>query len=703
PGGIGKTRLALQAARAAAEAGWFRDGVWFADLTAVGSAEFLAAALCRAVGQPCPPGDDPEQRLAAFVRGKELALVLDNFEQLIEQGAPLVARLLAAGGGLRLLVTSRQCLDLAEEWLIEVGGLGYPAAGERGDGSHSAVALFAARARQALGSFAPAPGGEEWLAIDRICQLVEGMPLGIELAAAWVKTLPCAQILAEIQQNIDFLGGGRRNQPDRHRGLRAVFEHSWRLLADQEQRALAQLGVFRGPFSREAALQVTQAELRVIAALIDKSLVRRSRDGGYSLHELLRQYAAEKLWAEPATEEAVRGRHARYYALFAQQQHGRWDGQQEESARLQLQTELPNICDGWRWAGAGGQPAVLELCLEPLYDLYLATHLCQEGLALFEQAAESPAAAGAPLLRARLLARQAQFCYELGRFDHGRERLRAALALREGTPPDHAELALAYELLGLIAHQQGDPAAARPLLAEAAAHARRTGDHARAAHIQLSTGSVAIALRDYPAASAALDESLMIYQRLDKQWGVGHALRFLGMVAQAEGEAGRARELYQRSLLLFQEIGNVPGETLVLLYLGDACAGDSAASRPADAGYYYRRAFELAAASQSTPMLLRVALSVSRLLAGADQPGGAPRELAFLLAGLVVSHAGAGPALKQQAREVQAALAASLPPRLIDDLRRQAAGLRLEDALARAGDLALPEQAAPAVLALGAG
>jgi predicted ATPase len=232
---------------------------------------------------------------------------LDNVEHLLD-GIELLDELLRFAPGVKILATTREPLNLLAEWVFEVQGLPVPANLEWDHlTSNSAVTLFIERAKQVTVSFDPAP--QDFFAITRICQLVE-VPLGLELAAAWVRTLSAPEIAQEIENSLDFLTTTARDLPPRHRSLRAVFDHSWSLLSDQERQVIQALSVFRGGFTREAVEKVANAALPSLSALVDKSLVRHSEGRRYDLHELVRQYTATHLQAEKQEEQAVHKRHA---------------------------------------------------------------------------------------------------------------------------------------------------------------------------------------------------------------------------------------------------------------------------------------------------------------------------------------------------------------------------------------------------------
>lgn len=253
PGGIGKTRLALAAAADLRDA--FADGVYFVPLAPVSAPQHMAAAIAGALGYAQDQGD-PTAVVLRHLRGKTLLLVLDNVEHQLAD-VDLLLAILAAAPAVTLLVTSRERLALQAEHLLDVRGLPYPPATPDGAAAYDAVRLFVDRARQARADFALSADNAP--SIARICRLVEGMPLGLELAATWIRTHTCQEIATELADSLDFLATSLRDVPERHRSLRAVFDHSWHLLAPNERAILPQLAIFRGGFLLEAAHAVVGA------------------------------------------------------------------------------------------------------------------------------------------------------------------------------------------------------------------------------------------------------------------------------------------------------------------------------------------------------------------------------------------------------------------------------------------------------------
>jgi DNA-binding SARP family transcriptional activator/predicted ATPase len=298
PGGIGKTRLALQAAEQ--HSSEFAQGSAFIPLASVGSIEAVILAIASGVGFAFYGPTDSKIQLLNHLREKQLLLVLDNVEHLLVEEshtgtlAEILIEILQQAAQVKLLVTSREALNLQAEFFFEVQGLTLPRVEQPNEFyESSAVALFVQRARRARPGFEM--NTEDKLGAIRLCRLVEGMPLAIELAAAWARILPPAEIAKEVEHSLDFLRAEMRDLPERHRSMRAVFDHSWKMLPVEEQQVLGRLSIFRGGFSRPAGEQVTGASLPVLSALMVRSLLRRGAAERYDLHELISQYAASKL------------------------------------------------------------------------------------------------------------------------------------------------------------------------------------------------------------------------------------------------------------------------------------------------------------------------------------------------------------------------------------------------------------------------
>jgi predicted ATPase/DNA-binding SARP family transcriptional activator/Tfp pilus assembly protein PilF len=410
PGGVGKTRLAR---RVIAEVGpTFADGAVYVPLEDISTAPELANRLAHELDVQSK-GGDPLDAVIAHLRERRMLLVLDNFEQLVE-AASLVDHLLASCPGVKALATSRVRLTLAGEWMLPLEGLPCP---EMEDLDHlesfDAARLFVRAARRVAPALVPAV---EASAIVDICRQVEGLPLALELAAAWTRALSCAEIAAELRRGTELLTTVDRTQPARHASVELVFEQSWQLLTAGEREVLARLSVFRGGFTTEAARAVARAPLPVLAALVDKSLLRKEGERTF-LHPLVQQFAAARL--EAGDRRATEERHARYFHdLMHQMRRPVENG--DRDALKRFDDEFENLRAAWRWAAA--RPAI-ELLARSVYAL---SHYCDhrsrldEGLQLLHDTLDSPAAVGDAGLKALLLGRAALLEYRQDRYADAR-------------------------------------------------------------------------------------------------------------------------------------------------------------------------------------------------------------------------------------------------------------------------------------------
>ena len=354
PGTTGKTRLSIQAASELAEL--FPNGVFFASLASLQNAEALTPWIAKALDFSFYREEErPRQQLIDYLREKRLLLVLDNFEHLLA-GSDLVTEILANAPDVKLVVTTRVRLNVQGEQLYPVSGMRIPDATEtvawddpkEQAKPFSAVQLFLDRARRVQPGFVLTM--ENASPITEICHLVQGMPLGLELAAAWVELLPPDEIAAEIARSLDFLETDQAGVPDRQRSLRAVFESSWVLLSEAEQDAFLSLCVFVGSFSRQAAQQVSGASLRTLLGLANKSWLEQTDGGQFQLHELMRQYGEQRLEAIVPAWRDAKNRHAEYFASFVAEQSLRMQSPEQVAGLKALAEEYEgNIKNAWDW------------------------------------------------------------------------------------------------------------------------------------------------------------------------------------------------------------------------------------------------------------------------------------------------------------------------------------------------------------------
>ncbi len=565
-GGIGKTRLALQVIRQLTAA--FTDGIYYIDLAPLRSVHQLLPTIITALSLSLHGPDTPQAQLIRYLQHKKILLVLDNFEHLMN-GVDMIVSLLQSAPDIHLLITSREVLNLHQEWVYPLHGLPVPDPSTTMPAAmFSSVQLFIQRARQLCPDFAPTVEEKD---VVKICQLVEGMPLGIELAAAWIRLLPCHQIAQQIESNIDFLTSMQRDTDDRHRSLRAVFAHSWALLSPAEQQAFAQCSLFRGGATLAAVQAVTQAPLFTLYGLVNKSLLRLEENGRYTLHELMRQFASEKLSSSSELQPETMRRYCHYYAGWLQQQEPHLFDAQQEKTLNSIKQDIANVRQAWEIAGRTQDLDALKQSLHSLYCYHMVRSYYSTGQELFQQAADALAPYAtteeAQTILAKLLARQGEFTHMLGQANEAKLILQKSLAYAEPMQAFH-EIALCGRLLGLIAYRQGLYQEAQAYLTQAIPLTQQLGEEHNHALLLLSLGAVEQALGHYGKAEANHTACLHLYQRLNYQWGIAHALRFLGKTAYHLQAFARAKSYYEESYHLCQTIQHEAGMALVLNDLG---------------------------------------------------------------------------------------------------------------------------------------
>lgn len=364
PGGVGKTRIAIEVARNVGDR--FEAGARFVELAAVASEGALVAAVAGAVGIDLVADEDPKQRVLRALASREMLIVLDNAEHLDEAPA-LVAELVLRALRVTVLITSRRATGLAAECVIDVAGLAHrdDAARRRGR-SRSGLSetwrptesaeLFAQVARRA-GATLPAADGAT---MERLCAHLGGVPLAIELAAAWARVLDLRQIEAELTHGLDILSGGAPDRASRHDSMRGVFEHSWAMLHPRERAAMRRLAPFRGGFTLHAAREAASLALPVLLALTNKSFLRRSGEGRFSRHPLVWQYARERAEEHPDELQASKDRHAAYFLGFLAERRDAFHHADGERMMLEIAADHENVSVAWRWACEREQRGLLR-------------------------------------------------------------------------------------------------------------------------------------------------------------------------------------------------------------------------------------------------------------------------------------------------------------------------------------------------------
>jgi len=560
PGGVGKSRLAYELAGRVTEE--YEDGVYFIPLNPIHSPAFISLAIGNAIGLSFGGSHDPLDQLIAHLRSKKILLVLDDFDRLIT-GADQVARLIGETENICILVTSRTILDLQDERIYEVQGLEVPEDNDdRSLLDFSSVQLFLENATRLRREFELI--NQDSSIIARICRLLEGVPLAIELASGWIRVLTPGEILDEILNGIDVLKTSERGRAERHQSMRATFDRSWRMLEDREQRVLSGLSVFKGGFSRDAAASVADTSVDVLKSLVDTSLVQIDIFGRYRIHELLRQYAEEKLIEDVERQSTTKRAHARYYGLFLNRQNSLLGSKQMATAQEAIEQERANIDAGFMWAVRHDDVEEIDVYIQPLSN-YLQSksqfldgeHLFSEALRLLSERFSPQNFENNPsigLLVARLKARLALQHGRLGKYGSSESLIKENLPVFEAADQDQ-DIHFCITILANIARKQGRYHDALDLW-KSILNRAESGDSIRKAKTMSSMASVYGWLGEQNQARVYYERACSILRNQDEPIPLAQSLSGLGDLALRQGRCKEAREYYERVLTIVRELGH---------------------------------------------------------------------------------------------------------------------------------------------------
>jgi predicted ATPase/DNA-binding CsgD family transcriptional regulator len=593
-GGAGKTRLGVEiAARIAAE---FGDGVWYVDLAPITDPELVPVTVARALGLPDQPGRSTMDSLLRFVRDRQMLVVLDNCEHLLDASAELVVALLSGAAGLTLLATSREAIGVPGEVSWRVPSLSL---------ADEAIELFTVRARHARPDFAVTDGNAA--ALGEICARLDGVPLAIELAAARVRALSLGEILDSLHDRFRLLTGGARTAVRRQQTLRASVDWSHALLTQPERVLLRRLAVFLGGFDLVAAQAVAGGGdveryqvLDQLTLLVDKSLVVADDGRGrtrYRLLETVRQYALEKL-GESGEADAVRARHRDHYTSLAALLDAPADRDYEERIE-QVETEIDNLRAAFGWSRENFDVQLALELASSLQPLWLARGPLREGLAWFDaaladlDAQHAEAAAG---VRARALADRAALAILVGAADSLDQAQQALAIAREVNDP--ALLARALTACGSIAAFFTRFELARAYFAEAIGLARASDDRWRLSQILAWQAMAASVAGDPIATRAAAEEGRDLAEAIGDRYDSRYCRWCLGVAQLAQGDLAAAVAQFAELVAEAQaahdgilEASSLAYQGIVLAYQGDTgaarAAADAAIEAAADLGGLY--------------------------------------------------------------------------------------------------------------------
>lgn len=622
-GGMGKTRLARRMIRQLGSHEWryFLHGVFYVPLAMVDQPAEIIYAVAAACDLVLSGQEDPLDQLAKGLRARETLLVLDNFEHLTEH-APLIFTLLQNAPHCKVMVTSRHRLNLPGETVFPLTGLAYSpfddsfdVTAELDDGPR----LFLQASRKLNPNFSL--DQNDHFSIFRICEIVDGIPLGIELAASWTRVLACHEIVERLETDLNLLTNDQTPVTERHRDLQAVFQYSWDLLSEEERSILAALSIFRGPFEFQAAEQVAGASAEVTAGLVDKSLLQavelhdatQAVHGRlYSVHEIVRYYARQKLAADPAREKAISLAHADVYAAYVRERHEPLRSGAQRQAWEEIQRNFSNIRLAWQSGLENGRFDLVGGMVNPIYRYFLMGGLILEGHLFFEDAIGRLPLNPPFELYHRLHGRLAGFNIRLARYDEVERVCSGCVASWQEHDPDsieskreqafllhlNAEMdlkqgnfeeALAHnseaEALhraidapaglagtvgqkGVIAYLQGDYMQAYLHYEDALNRYRTIGDEVNAARVQANLALFQIAIKQFDEGKKGLQADLEIGRRWQNRQKIATTLLNLAFANISLELYDEARTQIEESLLHYREAGDREGEATALLLQG---------------------------------------------------------------------------------------------------------------------------------------
>jgi predicted ATPase/DNA-binding SARP family transcriptional activator len=717
PGGIGKTRLALALAERERER--FLEGAYYVPLSDVASARHVPLAIAEAMGVSFEGARSFAEQLLNYLNGREVLLILDNFEQLLE-GTSFIQRLLNGAPTIKVLVASRVVLNIPGEWTFEVTGLGLPDPSAQDLDTADAVQLFLQKARRRQHDFAPRPS--ELQAIGQICRLVEGIPLAVEQAASWLRVMNTRQLVGELDRGIFILTHAVRPEDDRHRSMWAVLEQSWHLLGAEEQKAFRGMSLFRGGFTRQAAEKITGTTIPTLAALVNHSMLRFDEASArYQMHELIRQFAAEKLADDETTEAALRDQHAAYYASFMGRRQRALEGKQERMMLNEIRNDLENVraawnrvleqqnakvvpsfvrslwyfleVEGWYWEGLEVYREALN-CLrsvsrsqkmDPILRDVRGQILCYYGWFLFRtgsyQEADRTLQNGIALLRA---CRDEQalslpifcqaFCnFLLGNYVQAKEQLHESETL--GTIyKDQAVELYAKSVRIFLQLSTGDQPDTHTIQEISQLIADKLGAARIVSNSHYLLGLCALARGEFDLAERHLQEGLIISRRAGDTWNMGLIQHYLGRVSLARKDWMIAKERQEAGSSLMELLGEKLGIVFCLLGLGWAEQGlkNHRASRD-----HFNEALEIAADIHVPPQILEALMGIASCLLMEGEV-----DRAADLLSIIVAHPATAFPVRQQAQAMLNACPAA-PEHITGDDARTALNSRVIELLAR--------------------
>ena len=680
PPGVGKTRLAVQAARANLDI--FPDGVWFIPIDTLQPAEALFPAIANVIGF-ASDGQPIQQALFHYLETKKALIMIDSFEHLTTASNTLL-EILGHAPAIKILVTSRERLNYQVACIFEIGGLSYPMYAETERAADfPAVRLFLNRALHRPGQInLPTKDLKE---VIRICQLLKGLPLAVELAAASAHKFSYAQIAEAIQSSLDLLKTSMLDVQERHQSMYVAIQQSWKLLSDEEQMVFARLGIFQGSFTLEAAVKITGTTVLTLASLMDKSLMEMDESRRYKLQIILRNFAVEKLRANPGEIREIEERFSRYYMAFLHQKNPDLDSKSRSQNLCEIEQEMENIRSAWAWITKNQDFEGISQGLASLWSYFNFRDHLKDGEDVFQAGVFSLKSLSqlpdSGRLLSRALAGLAWFFSRQGEYDAANKFYLESIACFD-MHHHSEELVFPYFGNGFIAYQLGDYSNAAANFGKCILAGEQSGEQNWTLMAKIYRAMIQFTSGENVHPEKELLDILLAFEKAGNTQGRLRTLKQLGDIAHIRGDLPQAKHFYDRTSNLAKEMehngiegllslkmGNVAseeGEFLAAkLYLQDALGifehtgdqknivltlrelGSIAAmeNQFQDASRYFRQALDMAVRTSQQPIILDVLSGIACMFAKTQR-----QETAWELLGLIQTHAATHPLTRRRVK-----------------------------------------------------
>jgi predicted ATPase len=557
-GGSGKTRLALELAKT--QIGHFSDGVFFISLAALQDVNQCISAIAQTLSLNLESKSPIKQQLLRHLQGKQLLLVLDNFEHLLS-ATSIVNELLESSQYLKIIITSRERLNLKSEWLFDVKGLAFPDTDQQHDlHDVESILLFTKGAKRVAPHlhFTPKDLNE----IAKIARCVEGLPLALELAASWTRIMPIERIAKELERSHELLQTDLIDLAKRHRSIKNVLDTTWQQLSELKKHSLRSLCIFQGGFDLKAAEYIAKSNIGLILSLVNESLIKSISSERFDIHQLVKQYVLQ----QDHDSAGMYDKHFEYYETLAQNIHQGFEQNENQSQWLKtFRLEYPNIRQALEWGFKHHIERACQLMihLEPIWVIssvyFDLKEICNEALSLASHLPD--------ILRGRLLILQGICLYKLGEYSHAQQSLTRGLGhVKNKLSTEYEIQALHY--LGAVISDQGHHAEGIALMQEALELARAANIERLINLLLGSLGTLHHRQQHFEQAQLYLEEALLLGKKRNDKRDIAVYLINLANLYRNTGKLARAKAFYLECIDLAQELQNPDLESVTHINLG---------------------------------------------------------------------------------------------------------------------------------------